>query len=90
MSSSSALVPGEPKETRLSLPAGSDPLKNPSYPQRTHFSERPRLEETLESWEQKIRDVSVKLTALGDHPGRSTYVRLFHQMLGVVTRWPRR
>ncbi len=82
MSSSSALVPREPKETAASLPAASNPFRNPSYPQRTHFAERPQLEETLRTWEQRISTVTGKLTALGNHPGRATYERLFHQMQG--------
>ncbi|MGA2702561.1 MAG: hypothetical protein ABSH35_15890 [Isosphaeraceae bacterium] len=82
MSSSSALVPSESKETAPSSPPACDPFRNPSYPQRTHFAERPQLEETLRSWEQKISNVTGKLTALGDHPGCATYERLFHQMQG--------
>jgi len=60
----------------------SNPFRNPSYPQRTHYAERPQLEETLRTWEQKISTVTGKLTALGNHPGRVTYERLFHQMQG--------
>ncbi len=82
MSSSSALVPRDSKETASSSPAASSPFGNPSYPQRTHFAERPQLEETLRTWEQKISTVTGKLTALGSHPGRAAYERLFHQMQG--------
>ena len=82
MSSSSALVPSESKETAPSSPPACDPFRNPSYPQRIHFAERPQLEETLRSWEQKISNVTGKLTALGNHPGRATLERLFHQMQG--------
>lgn len=82
MSSLSALVPREPKETGASLPAASNPFRNPTYPQRTHFGESSQLEETLRSWEQKISRVSGKLTALANHPGRATYERLYHQMQG--------
>ena len=82
VSSSSALVPHESKETAASSPAVANPLRNPSYPQRTHFGERPQLEETLSSWEQKINNLAGKLTALGNHPGRATYERLFFQMQG--------
>jgi len=64
------------------LPAASNPFENPSYPQRTHFAERAQLEETLRSCEQKISTVTGKLTALGNHPGRAAYERLFHQMQG--------
>jgi hypothetical protein len=82
VSSSSALVPSESKEPAPSSPAASNPFRNPSYPQRTHFTERPQLEETLRSWEQKVSSVAGKLTALANHPGRATYERLFHQMQG--------
>jgi hypothetical protein len=82
VSSSSALVPSDSKETAASSLAASNLLRNPSYPQRTHFGERTQLEETLRSWEQKISGVTGKLTALGNHPGRATYERLFHQMQG--------
>ena len=82
MSSSSALVPHESKETAASSPAVANPLRNPSYPQRSHFGERPQLEETLSSWEQKINNLAGKLTALDNHPGRATYERLFFQMQG--------
>ena len=82
MSSSPALVPRESKETAASSPAVANPFRNPTYPQRTHFGARPQLEETLRSWEQKLSSVAGKLTALGNHPGRATYERLFHQMQG--------
>ncbi len=82
MSSSSALVPRESQEPAASLPAASNPFRNPSYPQRAHFAERPQLEQTLRVWEQKISGVTGKLTALGNHPSRATYERLFHQMQG--------
>ncbi len=82
MSSSSALVPHESKETAAPSPAVANPLRNPSYPQRTHFGERRQLEETLSSWEQKINNLAGKLTDLGNHPGRATYERLFFQMQG--------
>jgi hypothetical protein len=75
-------VPHESKETALVTPAASNPLRNPSYPQRTHFGERQQLEETLRSWEQKISSVAGKLTALASHPGRANYERLYHQMQG--------
>ena len=82
MSSPSALVPHESKETAVSSPDAANSFRNPSYPQRSHFGERPQLEETLRSWEQKISSVTGKLTALDNHPGRATCERLFHQMQG--------
>ncbi len=82
MSSSSALVPHESKATAALPPAAANLFRNPSYPQRSHFGERPQLEETLSSWEQKINNLAGKLTDLANHPGRSTYERLFFQMQG--------
>jgi len=81
VSSSPALVPRESKETAASSPDAANLFRNPSYPQRAHLGERPQLEETLRSWEQKINNLAGKLTALGN-PGRATYERLFHQMQG--------
>jgi hypothetical protein len=82
VSSSSALVPRESKETAALSSAAANFFRNPSYPQRSHFAERPQLEEALSSWEQKINNLADKLTALANHPGRATYERLFHQMQG--------
>ncbi len=82
MSSSSAISPRESSEPGAASPPASNPFRNPSYPQRTHYGERPQLEETLRTWEQKISGVTGKLNTLGNHPGRATYERLYHQMLG--------
>ena len=76
------LSPTSRKRPRRSSPAAANPVRNPSYPQRAHLGERPQLEETLRSWEQKLSSVAGKLTALANHPGRATYERLFHQMQG--------
>ena len=89
MSSSSALVPHESKETAALSPPVADPLSNPSYPQRSHFGERRQLEETLSSWEQKINNLAGKLTTLANHPGRATYERLFSRCRVLATRWPK-
>ncbi len=80
--SSSDLVPRESPHAAPSSPPTRSQIKNPTYPQRTHFAERPQLEETLRSWEQKISGVTSKLKTLGDHPGRAAYERLYHQMQG--------
>jgi hypothetical protein len=57
-------------------------FRNPSYPQRTHLGERKLLEGKLCAWEGTIAEMGKKLIALGSHPQRATYERLFHQMQG--------
>jgi hypothetical protein len=59
-----------------------NPWKNPSYPARTHWSERPVLEEKLRSWDRKIDALAQKLAVLGNRPERPAYERIYHQMLG--------
>src|SRR5271157_3997482 len=89
VSSSSALVPHESKETAASSPAVANPLRNPSYPQRTHFGERPQLEETLSSWEQKLSIVTGKLTALAIIPAARPTSGFFSRCRALATRWPK-
>jgi hypothetical protein len=59
-----------------------DPYHNPTYPQRVHILERPELEKALRSCEERIVPVIKKLSALGNHPNRPTFERLYHQLLG--------
>ena len=59
-----------------------DPFHNPTYPQRVHILERPQLEQALRSCEERILPVRQKLNALGNHPERPTFERLYHQLLG--------
>jgi hypothetical protein len=59
-----------------------DPFHNPTYPQRVHILERPQLEQALRSCEDRILPVRQKLSALGNHPERPMYERLYHQLLG--------
>ncbi len=82
MSSPSALAPKESNETAQSSHAAMDPAKNPSYPQRVHLAERKPLEEKFRAWDEKIAEVVRKLAAMGSHPKRDTYERLYHQMQG--------
>ncbi len=83
MSTSPAIVPRESSEPApVSPPPALSEIENPTYPQRTHYAERPQLEETLRSWEQKINGLAGKLSALGNHPGRAAYERFYHQMQG--------
>ncbi len=82
MSSPSALAPKETNETAQSSHVAMDPAKNPSYPQRVHLAERKPLEEKLRETDEKIAAVGQKLVAMGGHPQRDAYERLYHQMQG--------
>ena len=64
------------------LTRAMDPAKNPSYPQRVHLTERQPLEEKLREWDEKIAAIGHKLAAMGSHPNRDAYERLYHQMQG--------
>lgn len=59
-----------------------NPLKNPSYPQRTHLSERPHWESVLRSCEQRIATARQKLAVIAAGPNRPVFERLYSQMLG--------
>jgi len=59
-----------------------DPFHNPSYPARTHFQEREKLEESLRAAEERLSAARHELSALANHPREATFVRLYHQMMG--------
>ncbi len=59
-----------------------NPLKNPSYPQRTHLHEKPRWQEVLQSCDDRIAKARQKFNVLGNSPNRAAFERLFSQMLG--------
>jgi hypothetical protein len=82
VSSSSALAPKETNETAQSSHPAMNPAKNPSYPQRVHLTERKPLEEKLRGWDEKIAAIDHRLAAMGSHPKRDAYERLYHQMQG--------
>ena len=58
------------------------PLKNPSYPQRIHLSERAHWQEVLRSCETKIAEARRKLDAVKPGPERAERERSHAQMLG--------
>ena len=68
--------------TRPAVSPGPNPNKSPTYPQRVHYGERPALEETLRSCEERIQAIRQKLDTLAGHPQRADYERIYHQMLG--------
>jgi len=62
--------------------SAADPFHNPSYPARTHFHEREKLQASLHEAEERLSAARQKLTALANHPEKATFVRLYHQMMG--------
>lgn len=59
-----------------------NPLKNPSYPARTHFGEIPALAERLKSLDDRLAGVRRKLSLLTNHARRAEYEKLVVQMQG--------
>jgi len=59
-----------------------NPLKNPSYPARTHFGERPALEARIKACDEKLGAVRRKFALLGNHPRRADYAKLVFQLQG--------
>lgn len=60
-------------------PAARSPMKSPSYPVRTHTSERPQWRSLLELWDQKIAAAGAELAGAVPDSLRG---RLYVQMLG--------
>lgn len=63
-------------------PKHTEWFRNPSYPQRVHFHERPRLEEIVRSWDAKIEELGHTLSQAGSSQDQEARRRLYHQMLG--------
>lgn len=83
MSTSTALAEGESGgAAQHGAPKPTEPFRNPSYPQRVHFHERPQLEETVRSWDAKIEELGRTLTQPSSNPGQEARHRIYHQMLG--------
>ena len=73
-------------EARTGAASGSqtrEPFRNPSYPERDHFSERARLQEARTACEERINAAREALEPSGDRAGNADSIRLFHQLLGV-------
>jgi hypothetical protein len=83
---SSALSGTAPEPATPNRPVGGpralDRFKSPTYPQRVHLHERGELEASLGSCEERLQAVQNKLSALGNHPQRASFERLYQQMLG--------
>jgi hypothetical protein len=67
---------------KLARPQPVNPLKNPSYPQRTHLLERAHWLEVLRSCEERIGRARQKLDVLPAGASRAPFERLYAQMLG--------
>ena len=68
--------------TPQTVPAASDPRKNPSYPQREHLSEKPHWQSVLQNVESRVAVARQKLSALGNDSRRPAFERIYAQMLG--------
>jgi len=60
-----------------------EPYRNPSYPQRDHFSERSKLEEALRLSEARVDAARIELEAGGGPGSKDEALRYYHQLLGV-------
>jgi hypothetical protein len=57
-------------------------LRNPSYPVRDHYGERPELEARLRACDEKLAAARRKFALLGNHPRREEYQKLIIQLQG--------
>ncbi len=60
----------------------ANPLKNPTYPQRTHIGERAHWQGMLASCDSRIAPAKQKLAVLANSPSTAIFERLYAQMLG--------
>ncbi|MDR3637525.1 MAG: hypothetical protein P4L84_27215 [Isosphaeraceae bacterium] len=75
--------PVSPTELDNATPARTrNPLKNPTYPQRTHLRERPHWQDVLRTCEERLAQARQKLNVIGSSPSRAAFERLFAQMTG--------
>ena len=73
--------PAVSSAARQAAPALS-PLKNPSYPARTHFGEMPALAARLKACDDKLAAVRKKAALLTSHAKRAEYEKFVVQMQG--------
>lgn len=82
MSSSPAINPSHPQGSALAQPTTVRWFKNPSYPERTHYTDRGRLAASLKACDDKLAEVRKKLGLLENHARRPEYEILYHQLQG--------
>lgn len=63
--------------SETSAPTPPNPLRSPSYPQRTHIRERPQWLALLQSWDERIASARSSAKKTGDDADK-----LFAQMSG--------
>jgi len=59
-----------------------DPFHNPSYPARTHYHEREKLEASLREADERVNAARHKLDTASSRPQKAALVRLYHQLMG--------
>jgi hypothetical protein len=75
-------VSQEPKNAPADGACTAEPFHNPSYPVRTHFQERQKLQATLRDVEDRLSAARKKLDAIANDSQRARSVRLYHQLMG--------
>lgn len=63
-------------------PQPVNPWSNPSYPQRVHIHERAKWNAVLASCEELLANARQKLAVIGDSRARTSFERLFGQLMG--------
>jgi hypothetical protein len=72
----------QPRTEHTGLARAADPDHNPTYPRRIHFHERAKLEEALQTCDQRLNSALQKLSVVANHAQEPLFVRLYHQMQG--------
>lgn len=75
-------TPTEPTSVASDGAPSVDPFRNPSYPARTHFHEREKLEASLRDAEERLSAARQKMGAISNHPQTAALTRLYHQLMG--------
>jgi hypothetical protein len=68
--------------TGMTTTTEPDPYRNPSYPPRSHYSERSHLDEALRNCDQRLESARQKLNSLANHADKARLLLLFHQLQG--------
>ena len=63
--------------------ASIESYRNPTYPKRDHYGDRPRLEQALRLSEERIAKALEQLEGVIEPAGERCCARLYHQLLGI-------